>query len=178
MTKFRETDAGRAFIASGDTRETSREVMAAIAFFACHEGEAEAIWNGDALGTACTLLDIWEHATSNGANSVNLCWGEEGEHWVSEIAFDHSNPLDVPRFSNAEHIFTWGRNSQEHWQRMLGLLKYPAEGNFATAKAGMAFTLATDIYRAMVRSRETMDDCTPADILGAAIEILNWNGED
>lgn len=86
MTKFNETPAGRAFIASADSRETSVEVMKAIAFFARDEAEAEAIWNGDAIDIACTMLDIWEHATSNGARDVNLCWGVEGERWADEFA--------------------------------------------------------------------------------------------
>ena len=85
MTKFSETDAGAAFIASGASRETSAEVMEAIAFFARDLTEAEAIWNGD-MGRACDFLDIWEHATSNGAKNVNLCWGDSGEAWASEFA--------------------------------------------------------------------------------------------
>lgn len=85
MEKFSETDAGRAFIATGDGRETSDEVMRAIAFFARDEAEAEAIWEGDALGSVCTLRDIWEHATRNARREVNLCWGDAGEGWARQF---------------------------------------------------------------------------------------------
>ena len=82
MTQFNETEAARKFIASADSRETSREVMTAIAFFARDEAEAENIWNGDAIDIACSLTDIWEHATSNGTRDANLCWGETGGAWA------------------------------------------------------------------------------------------------
>ena len=77
MEKFRETAEAAAFIASGNRRKTSPEIMRAIAFFARDCAEAEAIWHGDAIGSACTLSDIWEHATSNGAKSIDLAWGEQ-----------------------------------------------------------------------------------------------------
>lgn len=75
MTKFNETDAGRAFIADGIDRETDAAIMRAIAFFARNEQEAEQIWNGD-FGNSCTLINIWEHATNNGAISDDLWWGD------------------------------------------------------------------------------------------------------
>lgn len=74
------------FIATAASRETSTEVMRAIAHFARDAAEAEAIWNGDALGVACNLIDIWEHATSNGANDVDLSWGADGDRWAAEFA--------------------------------------------------------------------------------------------
>ena len=43
MTEFYKTDEGDAFVASGDSRETSREIMEAIAFFASNIEEAEAL---------------------------------------------------------------------------------------------------------------------------------------
>lgn len=79
MTNFCDTDDAATFIATADSRETSVDVMRAIAFFARDLTEAEAIWNGDAIDIVCTMHDIWEHATSNGANDVDLCWGAEGE---------------------------------------------------------------------------------------------------
>ncbi len=85
MTKFNETAQGLKFIESADSRETSRDVMEAIAFFARNENEAIAIWEGDAIDAACTLRDIWGHATSNGVNDVNLCWGMEGERWADQF---------------------------------------------------------------------------------------------
>lgn len=81
MTRFYNTDAAADFIDTAESRETSRQVMEAIAFFARDLDEAERIWNGD-LGNACTKLDIWEHATSNGSRDVDLFWGAEGERWA------------------------------------------------------------------------------------------------
>ncbi len=76
MTKFNETEAGAAFIASGDSRETSPEIMRAIAFFARDEKEAVALWEGDGFGRVANLSDIWEHATGNGRIDDNdLMWG-------------------------------------------------------------------------------------------------------
>lgn len=76
MTAFRETDAAAEFIASADSRETSREVMQAIAFFARDAAEAEALWNGDGFGQFANLSGIWEHATGNGRISdEDLFWG-------------------------------------------------------------------------------------------------------
>lgn len=86
MERFDETKAGARFLASGASRETSREVMEAIAFFARNFDEADAIWNGDAIGKACTLLGIWEHATNNGTDkNADLCWGDSGEDWAAEF---------------------------------------------------------------------------------------------
>jgi hypothetical protein len=45
-----DLNAAAAFIATADSRETSPEVMAAIAFLARDTAEAEAIWNGDMGG--------------------------------------------------------------------------------------------------------------------------------
>jgi hypothetical protein len=86
---FNETHEGQNFIASGDSRETSSAVMNAIAFFARNEDEAEKIWNGDLIGIACTFLDIWENATSNGTKSVNLFWGVDGSKWATPFTNDN-----------------------------------------------------------------------------------------
>lgn len=84
MTKFRHTESAAEFIASGDARETDREIMEAIAFFARDLAEAEAIWSGD-FGDACTMLDIWEHVTGNGLRDASdYCWGAAGGKWMQE----------------------------------------------------------------------------------------------
>lgn len=86
MTKFYETDEGRAFIASGDSRETSREIMEAIAFFARNVDEAERLWNGDGLGEIANPTDIWEHVTRNGLrDAAGYVWGAAGSNWAVEI---------------------------------------------------------------------------------------------
>lgn len=86
MTNFSNTNGYATFIATADSRETSIDVMRAIAFFACDLTEAEAIWNGDAIDVACTMRDIWERATSNGANDVDLCWGAGGDAWADNFS--------------------------------------------------------------------------------------------
>ncbi len=78
MTKFIETAAAEAFIATADSRNTSREIMEAIAFFARDEAEAAALWEGDAIGVAASLTDIWENATGNGRiDADTLFWGDK-----------------------------------------------------------------------------------------------------
>jgi len=77
MEKFNETAAAEAFIATADIRNTSKEVMEAIAFFARDEAEAVALWEGDAIGVAASLTDIWENATGNGrVDDATLFWGD------------------------------------------------------------------------------------------------------
>jgi hypothetical protein len=86
MTKFNETDEGRAFIATGDSRETSKEIMDAIAFFARNIDEAEALWNGDGLGQIANPSDICEHVTRNGLrDATDYVWGAAGANWAAEI---------------------------------------------------------------------------------------------
>jgi orotate phosphoribosyltransferase len=76
MTKFNET---------ADSRNTSTEVMEAIAFFARNEAEAEAVelWEGDPMKSIANLSDIWEHATNNGKiDDTESMWGDRA---LSEI---------------------------------------------------------------------------------------------
>lgn len=76
MTKFRDTDAAEAFIATADSRETSPQIMEAIVFFARSEAEAVALWAGDGINTIASLSDVWENATGNGKISDDdLMWG-------------------------------------------------------------------------------------------------------
>ena len=86
MTKFRETDEGRAFIATGDNRGTSPEIMEAIAFFARNADEAETLWRGDGFGAIANPSDIWEHVTRNGLRDAsNYIWGAAGADWAAQI---------------------------------------------------------------------------------------------
>jgi hypothetical protein len=72
---FSETAAAAEFLATADSRETSPQVMAAIAFLARNITEAEAVWNGD-MGGICHPSDLWEAATSNGLiDAETLYWG-------------------------------------------------------------------------------------------------------
>lgn len=84
MTKFQETTAAAAFIATGASRETSPEIMTAIAFFARNLDEAEKIWDGDYAGL-CYLSDIVEHVTNNGLRDAsNYYWGASGNAWATD----------------------------------------------------------------------------------------------
>lgn len=65
------------FIASGDSRCTSREVMEAIAHFARTGDEAEALWDGTGFGGVATLADVCERATDHGKlDPADLFWGD------------------------------------------------------------------------------------------------------
>lgn len=87
MAHFRDTDAGQTFVSSGDSRETSAEIMEAIAFFARDQTEAEALWNGDGFGVICHTTDLWERVTGNGLREpTEYCWGTAGRNWWSHIS--------------------------------------------------------------------------------------------
>ena len=76
MTKFNETQAADDFIATHDSRETSPEVMAAIAFFAADLAEAETLWADGRIGADDFAIPIWEYATNNGQSAdETLFWG-------------------------------------------------------------------------------------------------------
>jgi len=83
MIKFYESEEGIAFISTAGTRETSPEIMRAIAFLARNAEEAEQMWQGDLLGET-GLLAIWEHATNNGLTDAGeLYWGASGNAWAN-----------------------------------------------------------------------------------------------
>jgi len=83
MTKFRDTQSAADFIATGDSRETSPEIMRAIVFFARDLDEAILLWeNGPENTSICTLSDFWEHVTGNGQRDASdYYWGASGNHW-------------------------------------------------------------------------------------------------
>jgi hypothetical protein len=86
MIKWSETNEATAFIHTGATRETSTEIMEAIAFFAKTLDEAESLWRGDGFGTICHPADIWEHVTKNGLRDASeFCWGSSGTTWWPAI---------------------------------------------------------------------------------------------
>ena len=95
MSFWHETQEEEDFIATGDSRETSREIMEAIAFFARNLDEAEKLWNGDGFGYVCTPTDFWEHVTRNGARDPeDFVWGTAGKHWwdhIQDPTFDDTN---------------------------------------------------------------------------------------
>ncbi len=76
MTRFNETDATENFIATAQSRETSPELMEAIAFFARNEAEAVDLWGGDGIDVVASLVDLWEHVTNNGReDDTHIMWG-------------------------------------------------------------------------------------------------------
>lgn len=86
MAKFNETPEAADFIASAESRETSKEIMEAIAFFAQNAKEAEDLWNGDGFGVVCSPTDLWEHVTNNGLREASdFVWGASGAHWWDDI---------------------------------------------------------------------------------------------
>lgn len=79
---FRDTRMGKAFVRSGESRETSPEIMVAIAFFARNLAEAETLWRGDGFGTICHPPDLWEQVTCNGRfDARDFIWGAAGNQW-------------------------------------------------------------------------------------------------
>jgi hypothetical protein len=90
MSNWQHTLEADDFIATGDSRETSKEIMEAIAFFARNLHEAEELWNGDGFGTVCNPTDLWEHVTKNGLRDPqDFLWGTAGKHWWDHIAAHH-----------------------------------------------------------------------------------------
>jgi hypothetical protein len=78
---FRETPAGERFVKTAASRETSPEIMEAIAYFARDLREAESLWNGDGLGVLA--WDIWERVTGNGKRwEGDYVWGAAGDQWA------------------------------------------------------------------------------------------------
>jgi hypothetical protein len=86
MTHFRDTPDGADFIASADSRETSPEVMQAIAFFAHDLPEAERLWQDGPDSVICHPIDLWEHITRNGLRDpAEYFWGAAGNHWWDDM---------------------------------------------------------------------------------------------
>lgn len=69
-----------AFIATADSRETSVEIMRAIAQIARSAEEAENIW---AFADDCELIAILEIVTGNRrGDASDFCWGAAGFRWA------------------------------------------------------------------------------------------------
>jgi hypothetical protein len=82
MTLFRDTDEADEFIASGPSRETSPEIMKALAFFAGNLSEAEQLWDGEGWGVICQPDDFRDYVTENGRRDPGeFCWGATGRAW-------------------------------------------------------------------------------------------------
>jgi len=89
MSRFAESEEGLAFIASAESRETSPEIMQAIAFFARDAEEAETVWQGDGFGVVCLRTDLWERVTGNGNRPAeDFVWGAAGAGWWKSMQVD------------------------------------------------------------------------------------------
>ena len=87
MTKWNETQEAADFIATADSRETSREIMEAIAFFSRDAREAVALWEGDGFERVCHPSDLWERVTANGLRDADeFVWGAAGNRWWDHIS--------------------------------------------------------------------------------------------
>ena len=76
-----------AFIASAASRETSPEIMEAIAFLARNVAEAEALW-ADGEGACGTVTDVWEIVTKNGRlDASGFVWGAAGSDWTDSLVY-------------------------------------------------------------------------------------------
>lgn len=76
-----DTAEAAAFIATADSRETSPEIMRAIAFYARNEAEAVEIWE-EGHGGVCGPLDIWRLVTNDGERpTTDYHWGASGTRW-------------------------------------------------------------------------------------------------
>lgn len=86
MKPWIETAEATEWMATGDSRETSPQIMEAIAFFARNKQEAETLWNGDGLSEICNPTDLWERVTGNGRREASdFCWGSAGHDWWNQI---------------------------------------------------------------------------------------------
>jgi len=117
MTKFMDTTAGEDFIASADSRETSREIMEAIAWFVKDEAEAEALWNGDWLWNICTPTDLWRRVTKDGLlEATDFFWGASGPRWWALISEMEREAEDYA--ANAwKRAMTSGKAKEEAYAR-------------------------------------------------------------
>jgi hypothetical protein len=85
MTQWNQTAEAAEWIATADSRETSIEIMQAIAFFARSKEEAERVWENGPDGVVCDELMIWENVTQNGLRSADeFFWGAAGNHWIMD----------------------------------------------------------------------------------------------
>ena len=84
MTNFADTTAAADFIATAASRETSEEIMEAIAFCARDEAEAVKIWE-DCPGREF-LTAIVEIVTNNGMlETTDFEWGAMGSDWENQL---------------------------------------------------------------------------------------------
>ena len=77
-----QDDKMTSFLDSADSRETSTEIMEAIALVAKSDAdEAERIWEDPTLEQ---LTQVWQIVTHGGEiESTEFCWGTSGRAWFN-----------------------------------------------------------------------------------------------
>jgi hypothetical protein len=74
------------FIDTADSRETSPEIMEAIAGLSRSDENAVGIWEAPSPEEA---LAIWERVTRNGlVSSTEFCWGSSGGRWAEILGLE------------------------------------------------------------------------------------------
>lgn len=84
MIHFSDTQDALDFIGTADSRETSPQIMEAIASHSANTAEAVTIWeNGIDNWDSSAQLNFLERATGNGRVPARaLMWGAAGSNWV------------------------------------------------------------------------------------------------
>lgn len=85
---YRDSDEAAAFIATGDSRGTSREIMCAIVGFVDSTEEAEIMWQEGLCdwddASAFVFVNV---VTADGRDDPRgFCWGVNGSDWMREFA--------------------------------------------------------------------------------------------
>lgn len=71
-----------------------------------------------------------------------------------------------------EHIVAWIESSAPHYAKLLQIADTSAHR--MTYRAALASNLAREAYAQMATYGDAADDYTAQEILGAAIDLLNW----
>ena len=120
MTNFSNTEVAQEFIATGASRETSPEIMRAIAFLARDEAEAIRIWEAP---TGAEITAIAEIATGNGRDCQpdELHWGAAGDRWCKTAwaALPYSRQIELLA-AHLEKVLKPGSDPARHAAVMLG----------------------------------------------------------
>jgi len=85
MMEWKHTDQAQNFVNTADSRETSREIMQAIADFASSLEEAEEIWeNGISDWDDLAKRNFVATVTGEGRRGEpsDFCWGVQGLRWA------------------------------------------------------------------------------------------------
>ena len=97
---MRLSDA-EAFLFSGASRETSREIMEAIVYFSATEADAVTLWENGLGYVGPTPEVFWGFVTDSGTRpSTDFMWGTLGRAWWDgcDGCGEHGSPLIAQEF--------------------------------------------------------------------------------